>query len=145
MGRELSSPLTFKRMKLRWMCRCTTGGESSGLFMAIQSAGRKRDVRLPVGTRAGRAKEFLVDFDGILQTDGYAAYDKVDGLKLVHAVCWSHSRRKFTKCSKCARATVWPRHPCYSSTTFFGIDARYAPRIWDWPRATSCASSKPSR
>src|SRR6202044_3865930 len=30
-----------------------------------------------------------------LQTDGYAAYESVGGPKLVHAGCWSHSRRKF--------------------------------------------------
>jgi transposase len=40
-------------------------------------------------------KEFLGQFEGILQTDGYAAYDRVGGPKLVHAGCWSHSRRKF--------------------------------------------------
>jgi transposase len=40
-------------------------------------------------------KKFLAGFNGILQTDGYAAYDKVGGEKLVHAACWSHSRRKF--------------------------------------------------
>jgi len=40
-------------------------------------------------------KKFLAGFNGILQTDGYAAYDKVGGPKLVHGACWSHSRRKF--------------------------------------------------
>src|SRR5579864_7964278 len=35
-------------------------------------------------------KKFLGGFNGILQTDGYAAYDKVGGPKLVHAACWSH-------------------------------------------------------
>lgn len=40
-------------------------------------------------------KEFLGQFEGILQTDGYVAYDRVGGPKLVHAGCWAHSRRKF--------------------------------------------------
>jgi transposase len=40
-------------------------------------------------------KEFLGQFEGILQTDGYAAYDRVGGPKVVHAGCWAHSRRKF--------------------------------------------------
>jgi transposase len=40
-------------------------------------------------------KKFLAGFNGILPTDGYAAYNKVGGEKLVHAGCWSHSRRKF--------------------------------------------------
>ena len=35
-------------------------------------------------------KDFLGQFDGILQTDGYAAYESVGGPKLVHAGCWSH-------------------------------------------------------
>ena len=33
-------------------------------------------------------------FKGILQTDGYVAYDKVGGTGMVHACCWAHSRRK---------------------------------------------------
>ena len=40
-------------------------------------------------------KKFLGQFEGILQTDGYGAYDHVGGPKIVHAGCWSHSRRKF--------------------------------------------------
>ena len=40
-------------------------------------------------------KDFLGQFEGILQTDGYSAYEKVGGPKLVHAGCWAHSRRKF--------------------------------------------------
>ena len=35
-------------------------------------------------------KEFLGQFEGILQTDGYVAYEKVGGPKLVHAGCWAH-------------------------------------------------------
>jgi transposase len=40
-------------------------------------------------------KKFLGQFEGILQTDGYVAYDLVGGPKMVHAVCWAHARRKF--------------------------------------------------
>ena len=39
-------------------------------------------------------KEFLGRFQGILQTDGYVAYDGVGGDGMVHACCWAHSRRK---------------------------------------------------
>jgi esterase/lipase superfamily enzyme len=35
-----------------------------------------------------------------LQTDGYGAYDHVGGPKIVHAGCWSHSRRKFFEAAK---------------------------------------------
>jgi transposase len=49
--------------------------------------------------RMGREREgpkrFLGDFEGILQSDGYAAYDHVGGAKIVHAACWAHARRKF--------------------------------------------------
>ena len=39
-------------------------------------------------------KKFLGQFKGILQTDGYVAYDHVGGVGMVHACCWAHSRRK---------------------------------------------------
>jgi transposase len=49
--------------------------------------------------RMGRNREgpkrFLGQFEGILQSDGYAAYEQVGGPKMVHASCWAHSRRKF--------------------------------------------------
>src|SRR5580658_1411411 len=32
-------------------------------------------------------KQFLGQFEGILQTDGYAAYDQIGGPKIVHACC----------------------------------------------------------
>ncbi len=51
------------------------------------------DFRLGRG-REG-PKQFLKQFEGILQTDGYAAYDQVGGAGIVHAVCWAHARRKF--------------------------------------------------
>ncbi len=54
--------------------------------------------------RLGRSREgpkqFLGNFEGILQTDGYAAYEQVGGPKMVHAVCWAHSRRKFVEALK---------------------------------------------
>jgi len=49
--------------------------------------------------RLGREREgpkrFLGHFEGILQSDGYAAYDHLGGAKIVHAACWAHARRKF--------------------------------------------------
>ena len=35
-------------------------------------------------------KKFLEQFEGILQTDGYGAYDHVGGPSMVHAACWAH-------------------------------------------------------
>jgi transposase len=45
-------------------------------------------------------KRMLRDFAGILQTDGYAAYDKVGATGIVHAACWAHARRGFVEASK---------------------------------------------
>src|ERR1700724_722279 len=51
------------------------------------------DFRL--GREQEGPKRFLCHFEGILQSDGYAAYDHVGGPKIVHAACWAHARRKF--------------------------------------------------
>jgi len=40
-------------------------------------------------------KRFLEQFEGILQTDGYTAYDQIGGTRMVHAACWAHARRQF--------------------------------------------------
>jgi transposase len=48
--------------------------------------------------RMGRGREgpvkFLGQYEGLLQTDGYAAYGRVGGNRMVHAACWAHARRK---------------------------------------------------
>ena len=54
--------------------------------------------------RLGRGREgpqkFLGQWEGILQTDGYQAYDDIGGPKLVHVGCWAHARRKFVDAVK---------------------------------------------
>jgi transposase len=41
--------------------------------------------------RSGQGpRQFLGEFEGILQTDGYAGYGKVGGKAMVHAGCWAH-------------------------------------------------------
>jgi transposase len=42
-------------------------------------------------------KQFLRQFEGLLQTDGYAAYDQIGGPRIVHAGCWSHAERYFSE------------------------------------------------
>ena len=61
-------------------------------------AGVVFDFRLGRG-RDG-PKNILGQFEGILQTDGYGAYDRVGGPKMVHAACWAHARRKFFEAAK---------------------------------------------
>ena len=52
----------------------------------------------------GRGREgptkFLGQWQGILQTDGYQAYDNIGGDKLVRVGCWAHARRKFVDAVK---------------------------------------------
>jgi len=52
----------------------------------------------------GRGREgprkFLGNWEGILQTDGYQAYDGLGGPRMVHAGCWAHARRKFVDAVK---------------------------------------------
>ncbi len=49
------------------------------------------------GFRLGRGrdgpKRFLGQVEGVLETDGYAAYDQIGGPRMVYAACWSHARR----------------------------------------------------
>jgi transposase len=68
-------------------------------------------------------KKFLAGFNGILQTDGYAAYDKVGGEKLVHAACWSHSRRKFYEAHQVCPGESVAKGIVLLIDDLFGIDA----------------------
>jgi hypothetical protein len=45
-------------------------------------------------------KRFLSQFEGILQTDGYSAYERTGGDGVVHAACWAHARRKVFEAMK---------------------------------------------
>lgn len=45
-------------------------------------------------------QKFLGQWEGILQTDGYQAYENIGGAKLVHVGCWAHARRKFVDAVK---------------------------------------------
>jgi hypothetical protein len=68
-------------------------------------------------------KKFLAGFNGILQTDGYAAYDKVGGEKLVHGACWSHSRRKFYEAHQVCPGESVAKGIVLLIDDLFGIDA----------------------
>ena len=68
-------------------------------------------------------KEFLGQFEGILQTDGYVAYERVGGPKLVHAGCWAHSRRKFFDAVKLNPNDAVATRIVKRIDELFGIDA----------------------
>ena len=68
-------------------------------------------------------KEFLGQFEGILQTDGYGAYDRVGGPKIVYAGCWSHARRKFFEAATLNPSEVVATRIVARIDELFGIDA----------------------
>lgn len=68
-------------------------------------------------------KEFLGQFEGILQTDGYVAYENVGGPKLVHAGCWAHARRKFFDAVKLNPHEAVATRIVKRIDELFGIDA----------------------
>jgi transposase len=79
------------------------------------------DFRLGRG-REG-PKQFLKQFEGILQTDGYAAYDHVGGNSVVHAACWSHSRRKFIEAVRLNAGDAMAARTVALIDELFAIDA----------------------
>jgi transposase len=78
--------------------------------------------------RMGRAREgpklFLDMYQGLLQTDGYAAYDGVGGPAMVHAACWSHARRKFTDALKLNPNDATAARLLANINALFAIDGR---------------------
>ena len=78
--------------------------------------------------RLGRGRdgpqEFLGPFEGLLQTDGYSAYDRVGGPKMVHACCWSHARRKFFEAAKLNPSDAAATRLVARIDDLFAIDAQ---------------------
>jgi transposase len=75
-------------------------------------------------------KRFLGQFEGILQTDGYAAYDQIGGPSMVHAACWAHARRQFFEAVQ-----LNPRDPVATPIVtrmddLFAIDAEARCKAW---------------
>jgi transposase len=77
--------------------------------------------------RLGRGRdgpqEFLGQYNGILQTDGYIAYEKVGGPELVHAGCWTHGRRPFYEAHQVSRGETVAENIVRLIDQLFAIDA----------------------
>src|SRR5271166_4273479 len=84
-------------MKQPWECRCTMDGEKITRLISGNIAARaaRRCLTSEWGREREGPKRFLGNFAGILQSDGYGAYDHVGGKQIIHAACWAHARRKF--------------------------------------------------
>jgi len=99
------------------------------------------DFRLGRGRDGPR--QFLGKFEGLLQTDGYIAYEGVGGPKLVHAACWSHSRRKFFEATQLNPSDTAATRVVVSIDELFAIDAEARARDldlaarqeWRWEQA----------
>jgi transposase len=64
------------------------GSDPSGTKMVLfhYSPSRSGDV----------ARQFIGDYSGYVQTDGYSGYDFLDAIEgIIHVGCWAHARRKF--------------------------------------------------
>jgi hypothetical protein len=79
------------------------------------------DFRLGRGRDGPR--QFLGQFEGILQTDGYIAYEKVGGPAMVHAACWTHARRGFYEAHKLNPDETVAKGIVHLIDELFGIDA----------------------
>src|ERR1700733_10317251 len=70
-------------------------------FVLMAVAGwMNRVFEFQLGRGGEGPRKFLGQWEGVLQTDGYQAYDDVGGPKLVQVGCWAHARRKFVDAVK---------------------------------------------
>lgn len=79
------------------------------------------DFRLGRGRDGPR--QFLGNFEGILQTDGYGVYEHVGGPKVVHAACWAHARRQFVDAVKLNAADATAARIVARMDELFAVDA----------------------
>jgi transposase len=96
-----------------WQYSEPGGMDSSRIVLFDFQMGRGREA----------PKRMLRDFAGILQTDGYAAYDKVGAPGIVHAACWAHARRKFVEALKLNAKDAEAARIVSRMDALFAIDA----------------------
>jgi transposase len=76
------------------------GSNHQAYFWQYGSPGKGVVFDFQMGRGSEGPKLFLGSFQGLLQTDGYAGYNKVANGKMVHASCFAHARRKFVDAVK---------------------------------------------
>lgn len=76
------------------------GSNHQAYFWQYGSPGKGVVFDFRMGRGSDGPKLFLGPFQGLLQTDGYAGYNKVVSGKMMHACCLAHSRRKFVDAVK---------------------------------------------
>ena len=76
------------------------GADHQGYLWQYGKPGGETVFDFQLGRSRDGPRKFLGNWEGILQTDGYQAYDNIGGPKLVQVGCWSHARRKFVEAVK---------------------------------------------
>lgn len=73
-------------------------------------------------TRAGKhPKDFLGEYKGYLNVDGYGGYDPLPEDKVTLVGCWAHARRKFDEAVKALPPTAVRKNPAALSTAQTGL------------------------
>jgi hypothetical protein len=96
-------------------------GRSGGSVVFDFQLGRGRDG----------PKQFLGNFAGLLQTDGYIAYEKVGGPKMVHAAYWAHVRRGLFEAHEVAPGETVAKAIVELIDDLFSIDRQARERHFD--------------
>ena len=78
------------------------------------------------------AKNFISGFTGIAVTDGYAAYNNIEGI--THAECWSHCRRYFIE------ATPLDKNKKLKKDTYGYIGKSYCDKLFKIEREIAILS-----
>ena len=76
------------------------GRNHQGYMWQYGSPGKGVVFDFRMGREGEGPKQFLGNFNGLLQTDGYKGYNHVGGPKMVHACCLAHARRKYVDAVK---------------------------------------------
>lgn len=76
------------------------GRNHQGYMWQYGSPGKGVAFDFRMGRDGDGPKQFLGNFNGLFQTDGYQGYNRVGGPKMVHAGCLAHARRKFVDAVK---------------------------------------------
>ena len=100
------------------------GADHQGYLWQYGRPGSGVVFEFRMGREREGPKQFLAQFNGILQTDGYRAYDRVGGPKMVHAACLAHARRKYIEAVKLDAKDHASARIVALMDELFAIDAR---------------------
>ena len=69
-----------------------------------------------------------------VETDAFAAYDRVGGPRMIHAACWAHARRKFDEAIKLNKQDLVSTRILVQIGKLFAIDAQARDQHMDHAR-----------